>query len=152
MQAKDSNSTGVGGVLLSLAAIVLAGTVGTVSLMQNVGDLGPKVGDIVAFDPLRRAAVDSTTPLVAVAAEEPLAGCLLDVRAMHAGGGSVVIEAKQPGDQPRFRVHWAGKRTSDSRDCGGSAELLLDQDAIEVLALAAGGFGALPHRPGAGLR
>src|SRR6185312_10349716 len=99
-------------------------------------------GDIVAFDPLRRVSIDSTAQLVANAAQAPSAGCVLDVRAMYAGGGSVVVEAKQPGDRPRFRVHWAGQRTSDSRDCGDSAELLLDQDDIEALAMAAGGFGA----------
>ena len=148
MQAKDSNSTGVGGVLLSLVAVILAGAIGTVSLVQNVGDLGPRVGDIVAFDPLRTASVDSTAQLPAVAAEASLAGCVLDVRAMHAGGGSVVIEAKQPGERPRFRVHWAGQRTSASRDCGNSAELLLNQDDIEALAMAAGGYGAEAHRLG----
>ena len=150
VQAKDSNSTGVGSVLLSLVAIILAGAVGTIGLVQNVGDLGPKVGDIVSFDPQRKASAGDKAQINATAAEAPLAGCVLDVRAMPAGGGSVIIEAKQPGDRPRFRVHWSGQHTSDSRDCGGSAELLLDQDDIEALAMAAGGFGAEPHMLGAG--
>ena len=145
MQAKDSNPTGVGSILLCLTAVVLAGAVGTVGLMQNLGDLGPKIGDIVTFDPLRWPPVNDKTQIDAASAEAPLAGCVLDVRAIRASGGSVVIEAKQPGDRPRYRVHWAGQRTSDSRDCGDSAELLLDQDDIEALAMAAGGFGASPH-------
>lgn len=157
VQAKDSNSAGVGSILLSIAAIALAGAVGTVGLLQNVGDLGPKVGDIVTFDPLRRGAVDDKAQINATTAAAPSAGCVLDVRAMHAGGGSVVVEARQPGERPSFRVHWAGQRTSTSRDCGTSAELLLGPDDIEVLALAAGGYGAMPHglastlrsRPGA---
>jgi hypothetical protein len=41
-----------------------------------------------------------------------------------------------------LRVHWAGARTADdATSCGSSAELLLNQDDIEVLAMAAGGFG-----------
>jgi hypothetical protein len=148
VQAKDSNSLGVGSILLSIAAIALAGAVGTVSLLQNVGELGPKVGDIVQFDPSRRASVDDKAQIHARPALAQLAGCVLDVRAMHDGGGSVIVEAKEPGDRPSFRVHWAGQRTSNARDCGSSAELLLDQDDIETLAMAAGGYGVSP-KPGA---
>ena len=145
MHAKDTSSTSVGSILLSIAAVALAGAVGTVSLLQNVGELGPKVGDIITFDPARRAAVDDKPQINAAAAAAPSAGCVLDLRTMHAGGGSFIVEAMQPGDRAGFRVHWAGQRTSSIRDCGRSAELLLDQDDIEMLAMAAGGYGAEPR-------
>lgn len=151
MHTKGDNSTGLGTILLSIAAIALAGTVGTVGLMQQAGDFGPKVGDIVAFDPLRQFPRDMKAQIAAESAQAPSAGCLLDVRAMHAEGGSVVIEAKQPGERPSFRVHWAGQHTSDSRDCGSSAELVLDQDDIETLVMAAGGYGAVRQAQGAPL-
>ena len=52
MRANDSKSSGVGSVLLGVVAIALAGMVGTIGLIHQVGELGPKVGDIVVFDPL----------------------------------------------------------------------------------------------------
>ena len=61
---------------------------------------------------------------------------------MHANGGSVVIEAREPRASFGYRVHWAGARSSDDgTDCGASADLLMNQEDIEVLAMAAGGFG-----------
>ena len=61
---------------------------------------------------------------------------------MHDHGGSLVIEARLPQIQRGFRVHWAGRHTSnDGADCGTSAELLVNQDDLEVMAIAAGGFG-----------
>ena len=144
MQAKGSNSSGVGGALLGIAAFALAGMVGTLSLLREVGELGPKVGDIVAFDPLRQFSRDMKAQIAAMPADGGSgAACVLDVRAIHATGGSVVIEAKQPGTRTAYRVHWAGPRTSESAtDCGSSAELLLGLDDIETLAMAAGGYGA----------
>jgi hypothetical protein len=122
----ESKTSGIGTVLLSVAVIALTGMVGTIGLIREVADIGPKVGDIVAFEPLDQATV----------------ACVLDVRAMHAGGGSVIIESRQPMTLYGMRVHWAGARTSnDGMNCGSSAELLLNQDDIEVLAMAAGGFG-----------
>ncbi len=157
MQAKGGNSSGVGGMLLGVAAIALAGMVGTLSLLREVGELGPKVGDIVSFDPLRQFSRDMKAQIAAEPADgRPGATCVLDVRAIHATGGSVVIEAKQPGTRIAYRVHWAGPRTSEGgRDCGSSAELLLGLDDIETLAMAAGGYGAATGaltggEPGAG--
>ena len=51
MRTNESKSSGLGSVLLGMAALALAGMVGTIGLIQQVGDLGPKVGDIISFDP-----------------------------------------------------------------------------------------------------
>ena len=149
MQAKDGNSSGVGGVLLGVAAIALAGMVGTIGLLREVGELGPKVGDIVSFDPVRNLSRDMKALIAATPADERTeATCVLDARAIHATGGSLVIEAKELGKPRGYRVHWAGPRTSDGgKDCGMSAELLLGQDDIEILAMAAGGYGVVAGKP-----
>ena len=143
MPVNDSKSSGLSSILLGMAALVLAGAVGTIGLLQQVGQLGPKVGDIVAFDPAESISRDMKARIAATSTgNRPGAGCVLDVKAMHESGGSLVIESRLPQAERGFRVHWAGRRSSDdSTDCGASADLMLDQDDIEVLALAAGGFG-----------
>jgi hypothetical protein len=47
MQASGGNSSGVSTVILGMVVLALAGTVGTIGLLRQVGELGPKVGDIV---------------------------------------------------------------------------------------------------------
>ena len=143
MRANESKSSGLGSVLLGMAALALAGMVGTIGLLQHVGDLGPKVGDIISFDSQASFPRDMTARIdVTKAGVAHGAGCVLDVTTMHAAGGSLVIEARQPHGQPDYRVHWAGRHSSnDAADCGSSADLLLNQDNIQILALAAGGFG-----------
>ena len=143
MHAKDSNSSGIHSALLSVAAIALAGTVGMIGLLREVGDLRPKVGDIISFDPLAQFSRDMKAQLAAIpATDAPTVACMLDVRAMHAGGGSIVIEQRQPESPRAYRIHWAGGRTSnDGTDCGGSVDLLLDQEDLAVLAVDAGGYG-----------
>jgi len=130
-------------VLLTVVAIALAGMAGTVGLIRQVGELGPKVGDIVTFDPLSSLARDIRARLPAMAADDrPGVACVLDVRSMHAYGGSVVIEAREPRRSFPYRVHWIGQHTSnDAADCGPSADLLLNLEDIRTLAVAAGGFG-----------
>src|SRR5262249_10865403 len=97
MRVNDSKSSGASTVLLSIVAIGLAGMVGAIGLIHQVGELGPKVGDIVAFDPLDPISRDMRARLAAMpAGSQPAVACVLDVRAMHAGGGSVVIEAREP--------------------------------------------------------
>ena len=72
---------------------------------------------------------------------------MLDVRTMHAGGGSVVMRSREPRAGFGYRVHWAGTHSSnDGADCGASADLLVSREDIELLAMAAGGFGAAPSK------
>jgi hypothetical protein len=152
MRVHERKSSGLGSILLGMAALILAGMVGTIGLLQHVGELGPKVGDIVAFEPVASFSRDMKARVEAVSADtRQAAHCVLDVRAMHANGGSLVIEARQPHTQRGFRVHWAGRHSSDDgADCGSSAELLLNQDDLEVLAMAAGGFGVAAAKPARG--
>ena len=98
MRANDSKSSGAGTVLLGIAAIALAGMVGTIGLIHQVGELGPKVGDILSFDPLERISRDMNARVPAMPADDkPGVACALDVRAMHANGGSMIIESREPG-------------------------------------------------------
>jgi hypothetical protein len=143
MRANDTKSSGAGTVLLSIAAVGLAGMVGTIGLIHQVGELGPKVGDIVAFDPLDGMSRDMHARIAAIPADNsPGVACVLDVHAMHANGGSVIIEAREPRSTFAYRVHWSGERSSnDGADCGGSADLMVNIEDVETLAMAAGGYG-----------
>jgi hypothetical protein len=143
MRVNDSKSSGVGSVLLGIVAIALARMVGTMGLIHQVGEFGPKVGDIVVFDPLDQIARDMRARLPAMSADgRPGVACVLDVRAMHANGGSVVVESREPRASFGYRIHWAGVRSSDDgTDCGSSADLLVNLEDVEVLAMAAGGYG-----------
>ncbi len=148
MQVSGGNSSGVFTVILSMVVLALAGTVGTIGLLRQVGELGPKVGDIVSFDPRETISRDVQAKIAATrAGDRAGAACALNVSAMHAGGGSVVIEARQPQTSRGYRVHWAGAHGSDDpAGCGASADLLLNQEDIETLAMAAGGYGVAARR------
>jgi hypothetical protein len=139
----DSKFNSITGVVLGMLAIGLAGMVGTISLIRAVGEIGPKVGDIVAFDPTDPISADMKARVTATPTDgRPGVDCVLDVRAMHEGGGSLIIESRQPMTNHGMRVHWAGAHSAnDSTNCGSAADLLLNQDDIEMLAMAAGGFG-----------
>jgi hypothetical protein len=141
-EPNDSKASGIGTVLLGMAAIALAGMVGTIGLIREVGILGPKVGDIVAFDPQDSISRDMKAHVMAIPVGQVGTACELDVQAMHQGGGSLIIESRQPTLNSSIRIHWAGNRTAtDGTNCGSSADLVIDQEDVEVLALAAGGFG-----------
>ncbi|HEY7578666.1 MAG TPA: hypothetical protein VH855_13815 [Acetobacteraceae bacterium] len=148
MRANETRSGGAGTILLSIAAVALAGMVGTIGLIHQVAELGPKVGDIVAFDPMERMAQDVHTRVAAIPADDkPGVACVLDVRVMHTGGGSMVVEQREPRPVFGYRVHWSGEHSSnDGADCGGSADLLVNPEDIETLAMAAGGYGVLAHK------
>jgi hypothetical protein len=154
MRANDSKSTGAGSVLLGIAAIALAGMAGTIGLIHEAGEFGPKVGDIVVFDPLDPISRDMHARLPAISADDrPGVACALDVQVMHAGGGSVIVEGREPGTEFGYRVHWAGARSSDDgADCGASAELRVNREDVEVMAMAAGGYGVPASRQTGALR
>ncbi len=110
MRANDSKSSGAGSVLLGVVAIALAGMVGTIGLINQVGELSPKVGDIVSFDPTDSISRDMHALLPAMPADDrPGVACALDVRTIHANGGSLIIEAREPRTDFAYRVHWAGR-------------------------------------------
>jgi hypothetical protein len=141
-EPNDSKVSGIGTVVLGMVAIALAGMVGTIGLIREVGTLGPRVGDIVAFDPQDWISRDIKSHVTAVPADRIGIACDMDVQAMHAGGGSIIIESRRPETGSAIRIHWAGMRTAtDATNCGSSTDLMVDQDDMEILALAAGGYG-----------
>lgn len=132
-----------GGVLtaLLLAAVVsLSGVAGAMKLAQTAVNLDPGVGDIIAFD--TKAAISDDTQSQTVVARDGEGECMLDLDTLHKTGGSLIVEERAPGDPAAYQVHWAGKRSSPGwYDCGSSAELTLDDANLDVLAIAAGGWG-----------
>jgi hypothetical protein len=148
MRANETKSGGAGTILLGITAVALAGMVGTIGLIHQVGELGPKVGDIVAFDPMERMSQDAHARIAAIPADDrPGVACVLDVRVMHANGGSMIVEQRETRSSFGYRVHWSGEHSSnDGADCGTSADLLVNPEDIETLAMAAGGYGVLAHK------
>lgn len=146
MHAHDDKSSGLLTAALLAVVVSLAGLAGAVKIAQTAVALGPGVGDVIRFDPNGRMTVDESTQIDATRVNAP--GCVLDLDTIHRTGGSLVVEQRLPGaaDTPHYRVHWAGVRTAGgTRNCGGQADLMLDDSNLDVLALAAGGWGA-SHR------
>lgn len=87
----------------------------------------PQVGDTISFDPSSGGPLRTQATLqVQRLGTAANARCTLDLRVMQANGGSLIVEAIQPGPVLHYRVHWAGGRTSDSTaNCGASANLLV---------------------------
>lgn len=136
---------GMAGWMPALAALplLLFGVFSATLMMQREGGR-PMVGDIVVFEPggpdreFWRVAAVATL----VSATGTGRTCVLNSSVMAATGGSLVVEARLPGESPRFRLRWAGPRTDDGvRDCGRMAELLVGRVDLRKLATAAGGFG-----------
>src|SRR6478752_2938012 len=97
MQVNDNKFSGIGSVLLGMTALALPCMVGTISLINQVSELGPRVGDIVSFDPTEPFSRDMRAQLTATPTDSRRgATCILDVKTMHDTGGSVIIEARQP--------------------------------------------------------
>ena len=80
MRANESKSSGLASVLLGTAALALAATVGAIDLLKHIGDFGPKVGDIVTFDPRESFSRDMRARIEAMSADalHPT-HCVLDV-------------------------------------------------------------------------
>jgi hypothetical protein len=112
---------------------------------SEVAQTGPDVGEMVTFDPRNGPRYWSQpgipAPIVEGAKIQPRT-CVLMPSVMAADGGSLVIEAKEMSRPPSFRVHWSGSRTdAGARDCGKSADLILQLVQLRALANVAGGYG-----------
>jgi hypothetical protein len=114
--------------------------------LSQMQEVGPDVGEIVTFDPhdgpkrWEMPGIPARLALVDTSRQS----CLLMPSVIAAGGGSLVIEAKQLAHPPVFLVHWSGQRTDDgAQDCGRSADLLLSLIQLRALANVAGGFGVV---------
>ncbi len=124
-------------VLMGLAALLLSAGGLFGAMMAEIDAMRPAPGDIVSFTGGQTAppGFSATT----TAQREEGGTCMLDPRVIAQEGGSLVVEGTQAGR--RLLVHWAGRRSSAESDCGGSASLLLPEDALDGLAAAAGGYG-----------
>jgi hypothetical protein len=125
-----------------IAVVIAMGIPLTAALMRLVDRLGPQTGDIIAFPATRVPSASTVSFAVNHAIAPDSMSCILDVQTMQKSGGSLVVESTQFEPSRIFKVHWAGARTSNDRDdCGGSADLLLNNYQITALISAAGGKG-----------
>jgi hypothetical protein len=141
MRAHDDKSTGLFPAALLAVVVALVGLAGAVKIARTAVDFGPAVGDIVQFDPLGYMPLDIHTQVAAARADAN--GCLLDLESIHRRGGSLIVEQRYLGDgNHRYRVHWAGQSSAEgASDCGHEADLTLDDTNLNLLAMAAGGWG-----------
>ncbi|HEY1931943.1 MAG TPA: hypothetical protein VGG99_08030 [Acetobacteraceae bacterium] len=139
------NSSGLlSGALLAIV-ISLTGVAGAVKIAQSAVNLGPGVGDIISFDTKAKMPGDMNSQVVV--ARDGSGECMLDLDTLHREGGSLIVEARVPANPPAYRVHWAGNQSSTSQyNCGTSAELTVDGTNLDMLAMAAGGWGPT-HQP-----
>ena len=133
------------GPALAAAALIVAIGGMTTYLALQFDALRPRVGDMIVFVP-SQGDTDSWQLQVAttsVAGRDEAAGpCVFDPNAMAAAGGSLIVEAREETNPPRFQLHWAGQHTAKGAgDCGADADLKLDRYDLQRLANAAGGFG-----------
>jgi hypothetical protein len=141
MQAHDDKTPGLLPAALLAAVVALVGLAGAVKIARTAVALGPTVGDIVQFDPKGYLPLDVHTQVAAQRTDA--SACVLDLEAIHRSGGSLIVEQRRLGDgNPRYRVHWAGRQSAKGpADCGQDADLVLDDSNLELLAMAAGGWG-----------
>ena len=137
MRANDDQSNDLRATLAGLGLVGIILMVTIVSALQLMDALGPRIGDIIRFDPARATSPVGQTSIRVT----PLAGrsCKLDPSIMAASGGSLMIEATSPEPDRAYRVGWAGRRTSDGpADCGPAEVFLLSQADLIRLKLASG--------------
>ena len=131
-----------------LLACMLAGLLATSVAMMAAArtiDIAPKVGDILVFRPGSRTPIDWEFPAVTISDQLPVS-CNLRPDVMVAGGGSLVVEERFP-NKRMYRVHWAGRHTSNGEnDCGEVADLLVARSDLQLLINVVGGPG-VNHKP-----
>jgi hypothetical protein len=127
-----------------MLAGLLAASVAMMAAARTI-DIAPKVGDILVFRPGSRTPIDWEFPAVTISDQLPVS-CNLRPDVMVAGGGSVVVEERFP-NKRMYRVHWAGRRTSNGEnDCGEVADLLVARSDLQLLINVVGGPG-VNHKP-----
>ncbi len=123
-----------------LGATAAMAAAGAATLVADAAHGSVGVGDIIAFTPLQDGTADLEARIVVHRPDQ--FGCVLDLNTIRQTGGSLVVEARMSGEAHSYRAHWAGERTtSDSGDCGSNADLIVDHNDLDSLALAAGGYG-----------
>ena len=125
-------------MLACVVAALLVSSVAVVTAASTI-EIGPKVGDILVFRPGAHAPADWEFSVAAPLAR-PTSTCTLRPDVMASGGGSLVVEQRL--DRRSYRVHWAGKQTSDGpADCGSTADLVVSGTDLQLLTNAVGGAG-----------
>jgi hypothetical protein len=138
-------------LVMLILLVGLVGLAGAIRLAQSAAEFGPQVGDIVAFDPARRVPRDA--PARMTVQREAAAPCVLELHTLHRLGGSLVVESRSPRPNRLYRVHWAGTASAEGPgNCGAEADLTVDEETLEQLAMAAGGFGPSRNLPAAKAR
>jgi hypothetical protein len=133
--AGNMGTTALFGCLLGA---LLASSVAVVTEVRTI-DIGPKVGDILVFQPGAQVAAD--WEFAADTRDGQARRCILTPNIMMAGGGSLVVEQRRPGTR-MFEVHWAGRQTNAAgSDCGSSADLVIAGQDLQLLGNAVGGAG-----------
>jgi hypothetical protein len=130
-------------VLMLISGVLLALTTGLCAF-SALEQLGPTVGNIIVF----RSSASGTDwwQIKATTAgvwpkDAAARSCSLSPSIMGADGGSLIVEERQLSSPPVYRVHWAGKHTSNGvTDCGAAADLELSRSELMRLADVAGGF------------
>jgi hypothetical protein len=148
-QRNNHASNAIGPLPLTLAVTLLLTACFATMCFLQLEEFGPQVGAIVVFKPGMQgldlwqlsASIGDTIEVDPTPAT-PTRTCILSPSAMATGGGSLVVEARRMTTPPIYRIHWAGKRTSDgSSNCGKQADLILSRTDLQKLANTAGGFG-----------
>ena len=134
MRAGRQSSSGLA-VTFGWCVVALL-SVSSVLGMVNRSEFGPHVGDIISFAPAPDAPSDVSARIMVARAGG--GACSLDFGLIQQGGGSLVIEARRPDLAQPYQAHWAGPGDSD---CGRSADLLVSDSDMSLLAIAAGGYG-----------
>lgn len=134
-------------VLMLVAGTLLTATTALCAFTE-LEQFGPAVGSIIVFRSTA-AMAEWWHVKVAVAGSIDAAwpdgieggSCVLSPSVMSSSGGSLLVEARHMTSPPVYRVHWAGRRTSqDVGDCGKSADIVLTRSDLMRLADVAGGF------------
>ncbi len=145
MAAHRRNTSPEARVLLVTALTVFVIGSAVAGIVRQTAELGPKLGDIITFDPADEGPDTDGTVLTATRPDGT--DCTLDVTTIRRSGGSFILEQRDAGPDLPWRAHWAGARTGDGpADCGAQADVIISSMNVTFLAAAAGGFG-VSHTP-----
>lgn len=140
MKPHDPRSRQVPQLVLLAVVTMLAAASAVGSLARQAAEMGPQVGDMVAFNPARSSPFESTAHLTAERSAQ--VSCVLDMAVLQRSGGSLVVEQRGVGPDRLYRLHWAGPRTAeDATNCGSDADLLVSRTDMSTITMVASGFG-----------
>lgn len=108
--------------------VALIGITGLLVRLVAAPDVRP--GDIIAFTPTDAWPPGSFSRFRVI--RDDGVACVLDVREIYRGGGSLMVEGAR--SDGAYRLHWIGDRTARGiADCGGDAEISIAPDDLTTL-------------------